>query len=248
MGTLHNIYDCNLRDIEPNTLEYIVQENKSGPAWSQFADCTNTSLRGLNLTIKSIVAKRNDDIHLPQVNIIDHCFETLENTCRKSKAKVTKVLRLSMKLIPKLLKQLPNLKILLLVRDPRAIINSRLITDWFPICEKDLFGVLENAESLCKKMDDDILVLSHLTKEYPDRLLVHRLEDAVKNSPKLFKGIFNFMNLGEMGVQMERIKRKYDNQNYKGFSEKWTKMLKDQFKTMVDDNCQNILQYYKYVR
>ena len=56
------------------------------------------------------------------------------------------------------------------------------------------------------------------------------------------------MNLGEMGVQMERIKRKYDNQNYKGFSEKWTKMLKDQFKTMVDDNCQNILQYYKYVR
>ena len=248
MDLIYNIYDCNLREIQPNTLEYIVQENKSGPSWSEFTDCANAALRGLNLTIKSVVAKRNNDIQLSEVQLIDHCFVKLENACRRSRAKVTKVLRLSMRLIPRLMSQLPRLKILLLVRDPRAIIYSRLKTDWFPVCEKDPYGVFENTRSLCKKMNDDILVLNHLKNKYPERLLIHRLEDVAVDSPEMFKGTLDFLNVKGVAIETQKIIKKYVNKLHEGFTVQWKKMMKDQFKKMVDENCQKVIQYYKYVQ
>lgn len=242
MNLLSNIYDCNLRAIHPPTLEYIVKENKSGSSWFEFSECANKAMEGRNLTIKSVV-NNTETAHL-----FDKCFVKLEEACQNSRAKVTKVLRLSMRLIPKLLAELPSLKILLLVRDPRAIINSRLITDWFPICEKDWFGVFENTRSLCKKMQDDIYVIYRLKQEFPDRLLIHRLEDVVTDSPKMFSGIFDFMNVRGMEVEMQRIRTKYINQNYEGFIGKWKKMLKDQFVNMVNENCETVLRYYEYAK
>ena len=200
------------------------------------------ALKPQNVTIQTAITKRQT------TQLITHCFDDLENSCRNSKAKVTKVLRLSMRLIPKLLSEIPSLKILLLVRDPRAILNSRLITDWFPICEKDWFTVFENARSLCKKMEGDIYVLYRIKNLFPGRLLIHRLEDVVVDSSELFTGIFDFMNLKNMEKEMERIKQKYVNQNYEGFIGKWKTMLKEKFKNMVDETCYKVLRYYEYVK
>ena len=239
---LKKIYSCNLRQIHPNTLSYIVKEGKSGITWEKFTDCAKIALKSQNITIETAISK-------PQtVELLKHCFDDLEHSCRNSKAKVTKVLRLSMRLIPKLLSEIPSLKILLLVRDPRAIMNSRLITDWFPICEKDWFTVFENAHSLCKKMEGDIYVLYRIKNLFPGRLLIHRLEDVVRDSPGLFTGIFNFMNLRKMETEMEKIKQKYVNKNYEGFIGKWKTMLKDKFKNLVDESCYKVLRYYEYVK
>ena len=228
--------------MQPNTLEYIVKEGKSGTTWAKFTDCANAALKAQNITLQTAMTKSHT------FQLINHCFDKLESSCRNSKAKVTKVLRLSMRLIPKLLSQIPSLKILLLVRDPRGILNSRLITDWFPICEKDWFTVFENARSLCKKMQDDIYVLYRIKNLFPGRLLIHRLEDVVVDSPGLFTGIFNFMNLRNMDAEMESIKLKYVNQNYEGFIGKWKTMLKEKFKNMVDESCYKVLRYYEYVK
>ena len=256
MYLFNDIFDCRLRRIPVRTLEAIIKEKKSGPNWLAFIQCSDTALSGFNMTLRSLLEKRRTDNSgrniiriddLPHVHMMDHCFQKLEEACRLAKARVTKVLRLSMTLIPRLLLQLPNLKILLLVRDPRAITNSRIITEWFPVNDTDPRGVLENVRSLCRKMEDDIQTLRQLVKQFSDRIVVYRLEDVVVDPPELFKDIFKFINLRKTGVETQMIQEKYINRSYVNFAEKWKNMLKSEFKDMVDTHCQNVLRYYEYV-
>ncbi|GJQ72959.1 hypothetical protein Trydic_g1600 [Trypoxylus dichotomus] len=97
-----------------------------------------------------------------------------------------KVVRLRLKLAEELLKdQSLNVKVLLLIRDPRGTLQSRKHRDWCPGAPD-----CDQPQRLCADMVSDYMAARDLQNKYPDRFTAIRYEDLsvdpYNNIPKLF--------------------------------------------------------------
>ncbi|XP_060599263.1 uncharacterized protein LOC132752885 isoform X2 [Ruditapes philippinarum] len=153
-SVLHKTYDCQFRDYERIIVESLVTP-KSGPSWNKMRECS----------------KHKSFFHYFQT-----CFQRhIPKSCKDSKHKVTKVLRLTTDLLTPVLQSRANLKAIHLFRDPRAIINSRIETDWYP--SNTTKSGIENAESLCNKMLYDFREGQKVQQLFPDRFRFIYFED-----------------------------------------------------------------------
>lgn len=83
-----------------------------------------------------------------------------------------------------------NVKIILLIRDPRGIINSRERESWckgHPDCE--------NVSNLCKVMEIDFVAAKRLTQKYPHQFTVLRYEDLCIDPFNITQKILTFYGL-----------------------------------------------------
>ncbi|XP_060076021.1 carbohydrate sulfotransferase 1-like [Ylistrum balloti] len=113
------------------------------------------------------------------------CLEKYLHQCSNRVSKVSKIPRLSISLASKLLDELPNLKIIHLIRDPRAIMNSRDKFSWTP--------VPGGAVSLCKKIMADYLSSVEVKRAHPGRLYTVFYEEIAGNPIETFRGIYDFL-------------------------------------------------------
>lgn len=128
----------------------------SGPRWRNTVNCTKTSA-------------------------VSVCFERyLPRDCKTAQHRVSKVLRLSVDNLDAMLESRTNLKAIHLFRDPRAIINSRLYTKWYPSGTER--NVLDNTKGLCHKMLIDFRQGVKLLEKYPERFKFVFYED-LNNDP-----------------------------------------------------------------
>ncbi|XP_063415825.1 carbohydrate sulfotransferase 5-like [Mytilus trossulus] len=121
---------------------------------------------------------------------ISSCIRRLVEVCKQMKNKILKVVRLRMETIELLLKRLPNLKIIHLVRDPRGILNS--------LMRSKLIGVNDfesKASDICNAILSDIKSTTRLKTLYPNTIFLLKYEALVKNPTAIFKRIFNFTKL-----------------------------------------------------
>ncbi|KAJ6223882.1 hypothetical protein RDWZM_002427 [Blomia tropicalis] len=97
----------------------------------------------------------------------------MRQACRRSKYNIIKVVRMPMKHLHILWKQIAplNVKVAYLVRDPRGIYNSRKNMEW---CNKD---VCANLASICSEMRQDIEEYDQLKAIMGDNLVMVRYED-----------------------------------------------------------------------
>ncbi|RWS24261.1 carbohydrate sulfotransferase 3-like protein, partial [Leptotrombidium deliense] len=116
--------------------------------------------------------------------------ETMEKVCKTSNLHVIKLTRWTLKQAFEFVDTLNNketAKIIHLVRDPRAIFNSRFKLDW---CMKDECG---DIEATCDRMIKDFETFEEMKKLYPNNLLRVKYEqlalDAVNYSRKLFRAL-----------------------------------------------------------
>lgn len=116
------------------------------------------------------------------------CMARVLSQCSVARSRVTKVARASMSLISSLLDPLPNLKIIHLIRDPRAIMNSR-----FRIWLRTSKDLLDASRSLCTKMTEDYSESRRIETKYPGRIMTVFYEDLALNSDKTVKNIFDFL-------------------------------------------------------
>ena len=88
-----------------------------------------------------------------------------------------KLVRLRVGLTEELLKDYKlDVKVLLLVRDPRAVLESRKHKqDFFPNCSD-----CHDPAVLCGDMLEDYVAINTLATKYPDRFKAIRFEDLVK--------------------------------------------------------------------
>lgn len=113
--------------------------------------------------------------------------------CKNATHRVTKVLRVTVDNLETLLQSRKNLKIIHLFRDPRAIINSRIETSWYP--SKDTTQLLFNAESLCKKMIYDFREGQKLYKKYPERFRFLYYEDLNDDPLDKVKTLYKYLGM-----------------------------------------------------
>ena len=261
--TLKNIYNCNIRKLNNNILRRIMFENKdgaskSGKSWYEFTMCylKVSEPEGSNLsqyfkTSKFISPDKHKNIlrylhpGAPNSDKFRACLDRLESKCRASKVRVTKVLRLSLRLLPRLLTQFPNLKVMFIVRDPRGNLNSRIQTSWFPVNGNVSTEVRDNIRSLCFKMEEDVEMVESLIRHFPGRFVDLRLEDVVK-VPTSFDNIFGILNLTLSDNHKKLIRGLFVERP--NFETKWKTSLKDEYIRMAEGLCGKVFKFYNYKR
>ncbi|CAG2213960.1 CHST1 [Mytilus edulis] len=108
----------------------------------------------------------------------------LATICTSAKSRVTKVLRIGADLIEGLIHIRPNLKIIYLYRDPRAIIRSRT---------KRLKGsITAMTKAVCGKMDTDSRIMLGLTNKYSENIVFVSAERIAKILLKFRKDFLIF--------------------------------------------------------
>ncbi|XP_063831821.1 carbohydrate sulfotransferase 3-like [Ostrinia nubilalis] len=143
-------------------------------------------------------------VHLHQFNhntrLWDHCKYKKElcfdanftsKFCKLFPFQSMKVVRLRLRLVQELLddKQL-NLKVVLLIRDPRGVMQSRKHRDFCkpaPDCWRP--------ELLCADMISDYVAAGRLLQQYPNRLMVIRYEELALNPNSTAHKLLKFLKL-----------------------------------------------------
>ncbi|XP_033747577.1 carbohydrate sulfotransferase 1-like [Pecten maximus] len=156
--------------------------------------CDNTRYRG-HLRMWQL-RKLIGDQSSWQENLEEHCGNTqnvdcrgrLLSQCSHSVSKVVNTPRLSLSLASRLLQQLPNLKIIHILRDPRAIMYAYLRAKW-PFHS----GKLNTSRSLCQRLKDDLADSALIKKAHPGRILTVFHEHLATSPEQTMQKIFDFV-------------------------------------------------------
>ena len=122
----------------------------------------------------------------------DICLNILTNICIKSDYKIVKTIRISMDLVQTLIDFIPSLKVIHLLRDPRAITNSRKHSGKFNM--KKPKGIKTHSIALCKEMHLDIKVTKVLKHKYPKRITMVMYEALAEHSVEGAQYVYKFLN------------------------------------------------------
>ncbi|RWS20159.1 secreted protein-like protein [Leptotrombidium deliense] len=114
--------------------------------------------------------------------------EIMEKVCSMSKLHIIKLIRLTLKQVFQFMETLKNketVKIVHLVRDPRAMFNSRFQLDW---CMNDECG---DIKTTCGLMAENFETFNEMKKRFPYNVFQIKFEhlalDTINSSNELFK-------------------------------------------------------------
>ena len=163
-----------------------------------FADCKSnvfqncTRRRGSPVRCKNckVIAVKSKSCSRFSLN---PCYTSFTDRCATSIHKVTKVLRMATVHAEYLLIQHKRLKLIQVFRDPRAVLYSRRKARWYYLPEHG-FTLLEDALTLCKRMDKDIAAVQKLKKLFPGRVQILQYEDF-KDPLNLVISLYRFLNM-----------------------------------------------------
>jgi len=148
------------------------------------------------------------------------CFdaEYLQETCGMFPVQVMKTVRLPLERAAQLMlrSHLDNLKVILLVRDPRATMASRRRMEW---CDEP---VCNSAELLCEMMVADYHQAAHLRLFYPHRFTVLRYEDLASDPTNVAQSIFDWLQL----PWMPEVERYIDGHTKRDLDTPWSTFKK----------------------
>ncbi|XP_076101017.1 carbohydrate sulfotransferase 1-like [Mytilus galloprovincialis] len=177
----------------------------------------------------------------------------LATICTSAKLRVTKVLRIGADLIEGLIHIRPNLKIIYLYRDPRAIIRSRT---------KRLKGsITAMTKAVCGKMDTDSRIILELTNKYSENIIFVSAERIAKDPIGVSQKLFDFLGLNfSKALENKIINLSYRGSRYNsqkksrvltensGFlkSMKWRTLLSIGDKKIIDNSCQSVYRRLGY--
>ena len=155
-----------------NSASNLKKRHKWGPDWKP----TNTN-KHVNST---------EGYHLEGI-----CIKILTDICIKSKYKIVKTIRISMDLVQNLIDFIPNLKVIHLVRDPRAITNSRTHSRNMKMSRE----TKTHSIALCKEMHLDVKVTQILKNKYPKGITMVMYEALAENPLEGAKYVYKFLGV-----------------------------------------------------
>ncbi|KAK3108114.1 hypothetical protein FSP39_001467 [Pinctada imbricata] len=120
-----------------------------------------------------------------------YCFQLMRRICYKSSVRIIKTIRLSVDLTKMLLENIPNLKIIHLIRDPRAVVGSRQTGDFMK--KTNLY--LLSPKELCMRYEKDIAAAKEVERIWPTGIRRIHYEDLATDPHKISRGIYEFLGL-----------------------------------------------------
>lgn len=189
----------------------------------------------------------------------DTCFDVdyISDVCVRSKYNIIKLVRLPVKHLETLWKQIEhlNVKIVYLVRDPRGVYNSRKNVDW---CKKD--KVCRSISNICQEMRQDLNDYERLKALMGDNLMLVKYEDISLDPLNMSKELFGKLNLVyspsvvRFLTSHTKSRRRGDskklystyraNSNFTAFH--WTRKLGPKEITRIQSSCRDVLERLNY--
>lgn len=179
-----------------------------------------------------------------------NCTDLLRKAIADRHLRATKVVRATMESMGPLLRALPSLRIIHLVRDPRAVALSR---SRFGPSGKGLYyqqvyrnksgsRVLAEASLYCRHVIADIRSRLALEREFPGRIKLVRYEDVVDNPAERFREVYELLGepVPEKTLkQMQSIASKGQKRN---LTTKWQRSLKLSDQRAIARHCDEFFQ------
>lgn len=178
----------------------------------------------------------------------EDCVGIMKADCLTSKYIVIKTIRFSMENMRFLLEKNPNIKIIHLLRDPRATIRSEIfmgVGRW-----QDIVNV---SRTLCGRIMEDIEMFKIFQKDFPNRILRIRYEDLSRYPIDTSKLMYSFAGMEytdnvRQYVHDRMIKypntSSVDDVTWKGNStdrmDKWRLLVRWEFVKIIDIYCQQV--------
>ncbi len=121
------------------------------------------------------------------------CFlpKLFNQTCHLFPMRIAKTVRLRVAATERLLSdpRLPNLRVVVLVRDPRGVMSSRAAMDW---CGRDACA---DPATACRHLSADIEAAHDLSSRYPGRVILLRYEDLSLDPYGVTDALLKFLDL-----------------------------------------------------
>ena len=180
------------------------------------------------------------DCSKPSRDAAKACLPHLLQECKARPIKVSKILRVNMSAMIDILQDFPKLKVIHLIRDPRAIIMSR--QNWYPRRVPLNFSI--QARRVCTKMAEDIHRRQEIEKRYPGLTMEVVYENIATNPTENIAAMYKFagINMTESTISgLNEITSKS-----RDISEKWRTQISAERKKLVDAECQELYKITPY--
>jgi hypothetical protein len=145
-----------------------------------------------------------------------------------------------------------NVRVLLLIRDPRGTMQSRKHRIWCP-GNPDC----DDPKMLCQDLVDDYHAFQVLVKEFPDRYMTYRYEDFSMDPANNTKEVFKFFGLS-MHHKVVQFLDSHTKSNKGGVSStfrdsktapfKWREQLTMSEVVKIQDSCKEAMHLWGYAR
>ncbi|CAC5404994.1 CHST1 [Mytilus coruscus] len=185
----------------------------------------------------------------PSTEKFKKCLESLTYRCKQSSLRVVKTIRMTTELAETLLSSLPNLKIVYLVRDPRAIIQSRMMLNLV-----DEQNLKTESTELCSRMDKDMHFLKKSTMKR--RIKIVPYEKFARNSVPEAKDLFKFVGsefhtyivkwIEQNSIKSTNFNPYSTSRNSKASVDRWLTQIKRETALKVDESCVNLYKAVGY--
>lgn len=136
------------------------------------------------------------------LEVVKRCILRLHTKCKKARTRTIKTIRLTITMAGKLLKWLPRLKIIHLVRDPRGILNSRFEQN---LNKGNQLSI--NAQELCDRLSTDISTFRDLEFCHRSRMLRVVYEELCQYPRAVIEHSFTFLNSNVTTEVLDYAKR-----------------------------------------
>ena len=185
------------------------------------------------------------------------CASKLQKNCESSPVRILKVIRISLTAVRRLLYELPGLKIIHLIRDPRATLTSQAR---FGMCKISKGGKYGCTNTFCSKLENNELEEESIARMHLGRIKKVFYEDIALNPVDTSKTLFDFI-----GTTFTKEMEEYivnitmagnpDNcnicttrSNSKLHIDEWRTKIKPSFRSIIEKRCNYVLQRYKYMQ
>ncbi|KAK2153563.1 hypothetical protein LSH36_292g00071 [Paralvinella palmiformis] len=167
------VHSASYIDVErpSRTGDFRLDESQQRAVIRDHLNRTGFDERTLNATLPDIFRYRGclDDLE----EISAACLPFATDACPKTRIRTAKIVRATMEPIRALLELVPDLRVILFVRDPRAVAFSRSSN------AKPKNQILRNFLKLCMKMRADLYYKQQIEQTSPGSLILVRYEDFV---------------------------------------------------------------------
>ncbi|RUS84888.1 hypothetical protein EGW08_007357 [Elysia chlorotica] len=143
---------------------------------------------------------------------IEHlkCYFKFLEECRNHELTLVKTIRFPVKWAEDLMVRFPNLKIIYLVRDPRAVLNSQSKV----FTHLDLIGNTDNvADYHCRSLEQDMKFLQYLMEDFPSRVKAVRYEHGATSPADYAEELYDFLDLPVTEELMNFVKTLTSNES-----------------------------------
>jgi hypothetical protein len=186
---------------------------------------------------------------------MEQCAGMLAEICEESPVRIIKTIRAQFKFVKHLLVELPNLKIIHLVRDPRATLFSQ---SHFHMCLVTNGGRQRCTNNLCGRLEKDVLEVDSVDISHPGRVMTIKYEDLAQRPIETSQIMYDFI-----GVPMSPKTKRFiyyktmagiDNdcsicstrRNSSAHIAFWKRQIDREFLDIINSRCDYILKRFQY--